>query len=240
MAFSIIANNKTLQKVELTSQTPTPGFMSAIAINYGGVPEDYSYYTFTFEEFDRVDDGDEYNLVWDGGALTGVDFSPEDSKGWLRSEVSISESKVTFNAVDVQKVRIFDKDVSFVQNDLVFKDGIIWKCQEAISSKDPAEGAEWSKEAPGVLLTLTILLSDKVTVDTSANFNDVIPVSMSNDKFANMKVEFINGVCKKVIVLNSIDNCGNWSFPQDQKHITLNETSYRVDAVALFSGLLPY
>lgn len=240
MPFSIIANIKTQQKVELTSQTPTLAFLAAIATNYGGVPGDYTYYTLTSEEFDRVDDGDEYGLVWEGEKLLGVDFSPEDNKGWLRSVVSISESKVTFNSVDVQKVQIFDKGTSFTQNDLVFKDDAIWRCQEPSATKDPEIGVAWSKEAPGVLLTLTILLADRATIDTSANFTDVIPVGMSNDKFANMKVEFINGVCKKVIVLNSIDNCGNWSFPQDQKHITLNGTSYRVDAVALFSGLLPY
>lgn len=238
--FSIIANIKSKVKVEITSQIPTPAFMSAIAINYGGTADDYAYYTFTEEEFSRIENGDEYVLVWDKDVLKGVDFSIEDNKGWIRAEISSSANKVTLNAVDVQKVQVFKKGVAYSQNDYIFDADAIWKCQETLSSKDPGVDTAWSKEASAVLLTLTILLADKVTVDTSANFSTRFPVNMPNEQIADMEVEFVNGICKKIIVLNSIGNCGDWSFPPERDHLDLNGTSYRVDTIATFSGLLPY
>ena len=237
--FSIIANIREQKQVEITSQTPTPEFMSAIANNYGGVAEDYTYYTLTEEEFARLENGDEYLLVWDVEKLTGIDFSPEDNKGWIRAELSLSANKVALNSVDVQKVRVFEKGTSYSQNDYVFNTDAIWKCQETTASKDPGVNTAWSKEAPAVLLTLTILRADKSTVDTAATFSAILPVSMPNDQTADMEVEFSSGICKKVIVLNDINNCGNWSFPSARDHIDLNGKSYRVDAIATFSGLLP-
>jgi hypothetical protein len=240
MAFSIIANIHTQTQVEITSQTPTPAFMEAIAANYGGTAADYTYYTLTEEETTRLENGDEYLLVWDGEKLTGLDFKPEDNKGWLRAEVTLSSNKVALNSIDVQKVKVFDKGTVYVQNDLVYNENTVWKCQEVTASKDPGINEAWSKEASAVLLTLTILLADKVTVDEAASFSAKIPVSMPNDQMADMEVDFSQGVCQKVIVLNSIENCGSWSFPSAQDHITLNNKSYRIDKVAVFSGLLPY
>lgn len=241
MAFSIIANIKSQKQVEITSVTPTPQFLAAIAVNYGGTAADYTFYTLTAEEVIRLESGDEYALIWEGEKLLGVDFSIEDNKGWLRAEVSMVSSKVTFNSVDVQKVQVYQESASFVQNDLVFKDNAVWKCQEAVASKAPEKGVSWSTEAPAVLLTLSILRPDRVTVDDKVEFSTVIPVGMSNDQVANMEAVFSQGICKKVIVLNSIQNCGDWSFPtENQKHLVLNGTSYRIDQVAKFSGLLPY
>ena len=64
MPFSIIANIHTQAQVEITSQTPTPSFMEAIAINYGGTAADYTYCTLTEEEYSRYINGDAFTLNW--------------------------------------------------------------------------------------------------------------------------------------------------------------------------------
>lgn len=47
----------------------------------GGETTDYEVYSITDDStIERVLDGDEYSLVWNDGDVTGLNFSPEDSK----------------------------------------------------------------------------------------------------------------------------------------------------------------
>jgi len=228
--------------VERTSTVPTPGFMEAIAINYGGVASDYAYYTLTTNEETRIDNGDAYALNWNDGVITGVNFSLENSKGWLKLELSSKKAKVTLNIFDNSSVTVYNAASTYVQGDLVFSGKAVYKCQvTSISADDPDLGApsNWKKQASALLLTATILQADKITVDTTANFTDSLTIKTPTN-YADMELTFVNGVSSSVIVLNNTANCGTWVLPTDDTRVTLNSTEYRVVKQENFKGILPY
>lgn len=51
---------------------------------YGGVAGDYSYYAVTDADSDKIVDGQTYTLIWTAGEITGVDFSTETAKPWVK------------------------------------------------------------------------------------------------------------------------------------------------------------
>lgn len=73
--------------VELNPQhqaKPVNRFLDAYAQKYGGVRADYKLFDLRAISGDavaaRVLNGDEFNLVWTGNNVSGVDFAPEDAK----------------------------------------------------------------------------------------------------------------------------------------------------------------
>ena len=62
-----------------TNQTMDGEFLKAVAINYGGVPEDYIIYSLTAEEEVRVDNGDEFIPKWEGEKIAALDFKDRKS-----------------------------------------------------------------------------------------------------------------------------------------------------------------
>lgn len=55
--------------------------LTNVVNNKGGETTDYEVYSITDDStIERVLAGDEYSLVWNDGAVTGLNFSPEDSK----------------------------------------------------------------------------------------------------------------------------------------------------------------
>lgn len=238
--LSIIVRINDQQIVELTSAIPTPAFMEAIAINYGGVASDYTFYTTTAEEEARIDNGDQYTLVWEVEKLLGIDFKIEDEKGWLSISLSSPTNKVTLNTFDVSQVKIFDSEVSYLQNELVYSADGVYKCQKVSSSVDPAtQSTDWSREAFAIMATFNILLADKATIDTAANFKANLAIRLPGGS-ADLELNFVAGKCQKVIVLNSTNNCGTWTLPQNDTRVTLNSVEYRVVNQVSFKGILPY
>lgn len=56
-------------------------FKDAIAANYGGVGSDYSVLEVVSDvDKAKINDGDEFDLVWASDEITGVDFALEDAK----------------------------------------------------------------------------------------------------------------------------------------------------------------
>jgi hypothetical protein len=239
---TIIARISDGVEVERTSSVPTPGLMEAIAINYGGVASDYTFYTLSETEENRISNGDSYVLKWRDGAITNIDFSLENAKGWLKLELSSAKAKVTLNIFDISSVTVYNASNTYLQGDLVFSDKAVYKCQvPSISADDPKIGdpANWKKQASALLLTATILQADKVSVDTTANFTDSLSIRTPSNT-ADMELTFVNGVCTSVIVLNNTANCGTWELPTDETRVTLNAIEYRVVKQERFKGILPY
>jgi hypothetical protein len=223
-----------------TDQTMDSEFLKAVAINYGGAPEDYIIYQLTAEEEVRVDNGDEFILKWDGDKIVALDFSIEDAKGWLSVTLTTQAIKVTLNSVDIAKVKIptGDPKESFVQGDLVFKDNSVVQCQVASDSTPSKSSVNWSVVAPAILVAFNILLPDKKTIDITANFTDSLDVRLPG-RSAKLTITIVNGVCSIPMVFNSLDNCGEWTIPADSR-VVLNGMQYKVIEQQVFNGFLPY
>jgi len=239
-----IARISDQQVVETVSQIPSPGFMDAIATNYGGVAADYTYYVLSAEEEARSDNGDSYTVMWQGNTITNLDFTVEDNKFWLNTKVSDTKNKVALNSVDVSKVIVYSEGGTHYQNDLVYKDGKVWKCQVVTSTSAPTEipgpsATDWSVEARSVLVTLSILKPDLSGVDITHNFVDYLLIKLPVGT-ASLEVKFVKGICEKVIVFTGISDCGNWFIPHAQVRVDMNGRNFRVKDRSSFMGILPY
>lgn len=57
---------------------------SAIPNSKGGVVGDYSYFNISANDFFKINDGWDYTLEWTAGEITGVNFSNETAKPWVK------------------------------------------------------------------------------------------------------------------------------------------------------------
>lgn len=75
----------------------------ALNQNYG---TDISLYTVSddTEDFSRLQNGDEFSIVWTGNEITGLDWTPEDSKPIVKT--TASKTVVAADGVDSVDVRI--------------------------------------------------------------------------------------------------------------------------------------
>jgi len=55
-----------------------------IPANKGGVADDYSYFQINEADSRKIQDGWIYALTWANGEITGVDFSNETTKPWVK------------------------------------------------------------------------------------------------------------------------------------------------------------
>ena len=69
--LNIVANNSTQEIVEIVRREITPGLLDALAQNHtGGDTALISIYEATSEEETRINDGDEYALIWNVDGIT--------------------------------------------------------------------------------------------------------------------------------------------------------------------------
>jgi hypothetical protein len=104
---------------------------SAYASNFGGVYTDY--YIYSIEESNplaiRALREDEYNVVWEDDAITGLDFTPEDTYRIMRfeprDENEIVNDTLTANGVDYIDITasVWDCNVSAI--DITFNNTIL-------------------------------------------------------------------------------------------------------------------
>lgn len=86
-------------------------FKEAVAINYGGSSSDYDVMEVTDPaDESRIRNGDEFLLTWTGDLISGVDFSPEETKQQIG--FSVSKSQIIANNIDksIVKVYIYQSD----------------------------------------------------------------------------------------------------------------------------------
>jgi hypothetical protein len=69
---------------------------------YGGTAADYSIYRINDATIatKRIQNGDEFNLVWDNDIISGVDFTIEDSKPWIKFYTEDGKSEILANNMD--------------------------------------------------------------------------------------------------------------------------------------------
>ena len=80
-----ISDKKIVEKIEIDSEVSIPKYMEAIAKNYGGVAADYSVLALAKDspEAEKIRAGAEWEAVWVGSAISAVDFTVYESKGFI-------------------------------------------------------------------------------------------------------------------------------------------------------------
>ena len=77
---------------------------TVIPVNYGGVAGDYSFYQMQGTDEERIKDGWEYDLTWTAGEITDIDFTPEESKRWLK--VSATKTEIDDDGVETVDITL--------------------------------------------------------------------------------------------------------------------------------------
>lgn len=71
---------------------------ASIVANFGGAVSDYCFYELADSEFAKITDGWAYDLTWANGEITGVSFTNETNKPWVK--LSSSKSSIANDGVD--------------------------------------------------------------------------------------------------------------------------------------------
>lgn len=82
----IIGRKSDLSLVEITNNSfaTLQRLETVFPQKFGGVASDYSYLDIDEVTFARISNGDSYTLDWSGTDLTGVDFTTENTKLWVK------------------------------------------------------------------------------------------------------------------------------------------------------------
>jgi len=99
-------------------------FRSAIANNYGGAYTDYYIYSVDESDADalRVKDGDEFSAAWTDDAITGLDFSEQDARKWIRFYASKSNIIVGGSDEVIVSSKVYESDKSEI--DTTFSENV--------------------------------------------------------------------------------------------------------------------
>jgi len=239
--FGQISTQQELEKRRLSSD-PAQGFLDALATNYtGGDVTDIAYYQTTQEEEDRISIDSDYTLVWTDGQITGLDFSIEFAKQWLR--FSCSDIGIKANApsdLEIENISIWTAE-TYSQNDYVYHNGAIWQCVVANSTtSEPAvDNSDWSRICAAAELTVELLKPDKSGVVAGYNKSNNIPVTTNTlDSF--LRINFQSGVGKAILFFGSVQDCGTWKFPSSDIRELIDGTDIRIDQQVELEVILPY
>lgn len=110
MKYYIIATIDTKEIVaqggnnlNFNDEAATNSFLESVASNNSTVPENLSIITFDSDsnEVERIKNRDDFNLVWENDSITGVDFSSEDSKNWLRTTITKTDGNLDSEAINL-------------------------------------------------------------------------------------------------------------------------------------------
>ena len=114
----IVGKKADESKVEVLIKTPNFSLgelQTVIPKNYGGVAGDYSYYEMQGTDEVRVRDGWEYILTWSANEITAIDFSPEESKRWVK--FSIDKTEISDDGVETVQItlELWKADLSSIE-----------------------------------------------------------------------------------------------------------------------------
>lgn len=216
--LNIVVRISDQQIVETTSRDITQGLLEAYASNYtGGDENDITYYTATTQEEDRVNNGDEYSLVWSGDTITELDFSAEDSKYWLSVVKSAPGIKADAPAdISISSISIHSVGAEYNQDDLVFYNNAIYKCVVTTTTETPSTGTDWSRICSALTIKFSVLKPDKSGV--VLGFSDAVIIEIDGNVGSNpMRCQFTSGECTKIIIMKNNSDCGDWVFPLENK-----------------------
>jgi len=224
--LSLVATVVDKNVVEIRSSEITDGLLQAFANNYAnGDLNGISYYTATSAEEVRIQNGDEYELVWTNDDITGLDFSVEDNKRWLSVSKSIAGLRANAPAdLILQDVSNWSEG-TYVQGDKVFRNNKIWEVIETSTTDTPTQGSsDWSQICDAVMLTLQVLTPDQSGVDTNITNNVLIPVQTNIDRFP-IRADFVNGECEIILAFKNTSDCGDWYFPSEEDRVEVTNLS---------------
>jgi len=115
----IVARKTNRSLVEIIRVRPEPildALKFAIVANYGGTANDYAFYQTSDATIQsRIDNGDQYALIWDNmgtagdpldDEITGVDFSVENTKRWVKVYEQTGKQFINGNGTDTATIII--------------------------------------------------------------------------------------------------------------------------------------
>jgi hypothetical protein len=248
--LNIVANNSTQTIVEIVRREITSGLLDALAQNHtGGDTAIISIYEASQAEEDRINNGDEYLLIWnvDGITIDGLDFSPEDDKPYMRFEVSRATVKADAPAdLALSGIGVWEAG-TYNQGDYTYRNNNIWQCTATSTTETPTTSAsDWAKICSALQLTLTALQSDNSTVVTGFNDTVLIPVTDNEGRTIPLLCPFDSGVCNIVLAFKSVAVCGSWSFPDSSNEVDAVDaadqsvTTINVDGQITVDVILPF
>ena len=86
---------------------PESTFLQKAVNSHGGAQSDYLAYKTTDSVIHgRVSNGDEFVGIISGGVVTGLDFTAEDSKGWIRVSSDVDRIALADNGTVVSPVQV--------------------------------------------------------------------------------------------------------------------------------------
>lgn len=94
------------------------GLNTLVPKNQGGVLSDYSFYQLSEEDKARESDGEEHVITWTDNEITGVDFSPEENKLWVK--FTADKTEIDDDGVDSVQItlEIWEADQSGIKTNL--------------------------------------------------------------------------------------------------------------------------
>jgi uncharacterized protein YbjQ (UPF0145 family) len=107
-----ISDRKIVETTEISSNVVIADYKAAIAKNYGGTAASYSILALEKSDpaFERIQSGAQWEAVWTGSAVTGVDFSAYDAK--YRINITTSEAEIPADGSKVAEIAMQLLDAS--------------------------------------------------------------------------------------------------------------------------------
>ncbi len=90
----------------------------AVVQNYGGSESDYSFFQASVNDEQKMRDGWEYDLVWSGGEITDIDWTPETNKVWIK--MSATKTEINGDGIDSTDItlEVWKADLSGIANNV--------------------------------------------------------------------------------------------------------------------------
>ena len=97
---------------DISDNEKTEKFLLALEANHGVSKDDICLFQCPSdsEEYERFNAGDSYDVVWENSAISGLDFTPEDTK--KRFLITVSETEIEEGETVDITVSLFDSDAT--------------------------------------------------------------------------------------------------------------------------------
>ena len=228
--INIVARISDQLEVEKVTRSIDSAFLEALAANYAnGDVSNITYYTVTSEEETRINSGDEYQLIWSGSVISGIDFSIEDNKPLLSITLSTDQVPADCPAdLILANVSIWQAQ-TYNQGDYVFNNDKIYQCAVETTIDEPTDiSSSWNLICSATKLVFTMYQSDNTTIDQSFNKTVFITVNGLGQELP-FKCKFVNGICEKLLAYKYTSDCGIWKMPAYGSRKVIKDTNTNED-----------
>jgi len=91
-----------------------------IPAKFGGVKSDYTFYKLSNAQTNKLEDGEEYVIVWTGNLVTDINFNVEGNKRWIK--IFTDKTSVKDNGTNKANITIELWDKNLIGVDTSYND----------------------------------------------------------------------------------------------------------------------